>query len=116
MTVAIGEFSGSYDFFLLDSSRYSVFVKSKNFNYVNKVEVNCIEFKSLLAKLTNYNPLHTLIKIYIEGVEKYFFKFLNNLNTYISDIIVEDDDLPKFFGSYVCLARKFNDVYYYTKK
>ena len=116
MTVAIGEFSGSYDFFLSDSSRYSGFVKSKNFNYVNKVQVNCIDFQSLLVKLENYNPLHTLIKIDIEGVEKDFFKFLSDLNTYIGDIIVEGDDLPEYFGSYVCLSRKFNDVYYYTEK
>jgi len=116
LEVAIGEVSGSHDFFLSDSSRYSGFVKSRNFNYIDKVQVDCIDFKSLLVKLENYDADRTLIKIDIEGVEKDFFNFLEQLDIYVGDIVVEGDNLPKSFGSYVCRSRKFNDVYYYAKK
>jgi len=116
LDLAIGEVSGRHDFFLSDSSRYSGFVKSINFNYIGKVQVDCIDFKSLLSKLENYDVERTLIKIDIEGVEKSFFNFLEKLDIYIGDIVVEGDDLPEKFGAYVCRSRKFNDVYYYTRK
>jgi len=116
MNVAIGTSSGAHDFFISDSSRYSGFVKSDNFRYIDKVSVECIDFNTLLGHLSDIDPALTLIKIDIEGVERDFFSFLENKDIYIGDIVVEGEDLPMKFGSYVCRTKKFNDVYYYTKK
>ena len=116
MNVAIGISSGAHDFFISDSSRHSGFVKSDNFRYIDKVSVECIDFNTLLGHLSDMDPALTLIKIDIEGVERDFFSFLENKDIYIGDIVVEGEDLPMKFGSYVCRTKKFNDVYYYTKK